>query len=123
VSPLAVFRGCFLLLAVSSVVWALAGGRLGLLHLSALVAGTGYGGVAGIAPSIVARAHGTVELGATLGLLYTALGIGGLVTGPAVGAIVDQAGYRPAFAALAGLAVAGALLLPGARRAGEQLAA
>jgi hypothetical protein len=87
------------------------------------MAGTGYGGIAGIAPSIVARAHGTAELGATLGLLYTALGVGGLVTGPAVGAIVDHAGYRLALAVLAGLALAGATFLPSGRRAGAPVPA
>ncbi|MFN0026566.1 MAG: MFS transporter [Acidimicrobiales bacterium] len=113
---LSVFRGSMVLLGLSSLLWASAGATLLVLFIAAVGAGVGYGGVLGVAPTIVALTQPGEQLGATLGLLYTALGVGGLLTGPTVGATIDRAGHRPALIGLAVTALAGAVLVPSLAR-------
>lgn len=107
-----VFTQCFVALGASLVIWALAGASYPLLVLYAVVAGTGYGGLIGLAPTITAVALGTSNLATTLGLLYTSLAFGGLLTGPLAGAAIDRAGYRPTLVALVAVTVLATVALP-----------
>lgn len=106
------FRASFALLAASLPLWAIAGGDYSTLLGYAIVAGTGYGGVIGLAPTITARRYGTNDLAGRLGLLYTSLGIGGLVTGPTVGAALDRYGAVSTLLALTAVTAAATMLLP-----------
>ena len=96
---LRVFRGCFLAMALSFVLWLVAGGSYALLLLFAIVLGVGYGGYVALAPAVVAERFGVERLGALLGVLYTSAGIGSAVGPPAAGAVIDAGGYTPAIAA------------------------
>ena len=96
---LRVFRGCFLAIALSFVLWWVAGGSYPVLLLFAIVLGAGYGGFVALAPAVVAERFGVERLGALLGVLYTSAGIGSAVGPPAAGAIIDAGGYAPAIAA------------------------
>ena len=96
---LRVFQGCFLAMALSFVLWWVAGGSYAVLLLFAIVLGVGYGGYVALAPAVVAERFGVERLGALLGVLYTSAGIGSAVGPPAAGAIIDASGYAPAIAA------------------------
>ena len=96
---LRVFRGCFLAIALSFVLWWVAGGSYPVLLAFALVLGVGYGGYVALAPAVVAARFGVERLGALLGVLYTSAAVGSAVGPPAAGAIIDAGGYGPAIAA------------------------
>jgi MFS family permease len=93
---LRVFRGCFLAMALSFVLWWVAGASYPVLLLFAIVLGVGYGGYVALAPAVVAERFGVERLGALLGVLYTSAGIGSAVGPPAAGAVIDAGGYTPA---------------------------
>ena len=96
---LRVFKGCFLAMALSFVLWWVAGGSYAVLLVFAIVLGVGYGGFVALAPAVVAERFGVERLGALLGVLYTSAGLGSAVGPPAAGAIIDASGYAPAIAA------------------------
>ncbi|HYH88036.1 MAG TPA: MFS transporter [Solirubrobacteraceae bacterium] len=96
---LRVFRGCFLAIALSFVLWWVAGGSYPVLLLFSIVLGAGYGGFVALAPAVLAERFGVERLGALLGILYTSAGIGSAVGPPAAGAVIDAGGYTPAIAA------------------------
>jgi MFS family permease len=112
IPPGTLFRSCLGLLALSLGVWLGAGSSYPALLLYAGVAGAGYGGTIGLAPTVTAERYGRDGLGAVLGGLYTAFGAGALVTGPAAGAVIDRWGYTPAFVAVGLLAAAATVLVP-----------
>ena len=68
---LRVFRGCFIAIALSFVLWWVAGGSYPVLLAFAVVLGVGYGGYVALAPAVVAARFGVERLGALLGVLYT----------------------------------------------------
>jgi MFS family permease len=115
--PVSLFRLSLVLLAVSLIIWLLAGSSYPLLLLYAAVAGTGYGGTVGLAPTVAAERYGRDGLGALLGGLYTAFGAGALITGPAAGAVIDRAGYAPTFVTVGAMAAVGAAIVPRPRQA------
>jgi len=103
---LRVFRGCFLAMALSFVLWWVAGDSYAVLLAFAALLGIGYGGYVALAPAVVAERFGVERLGALLGVLYTSAGIGSAVGPPAAGAIIDAGGYAPAIAASLALGLA-----------------
>jgi MFS family permease len=96
---LAVFQGCYGVMAISFVVWWVAGSSYAAMALFAVLLGIGYGGFVALAPAVVAARFGVTNLGALLGLLYTGAGLGSAVGPPAAGAVIDAAGYAPAIVA------------------------
>ena len=96
---LRVFQGCFLAMALSFVLWWVAGDSYAVLLVFAIVLGVGYGGFVALAPAVVAERFGVDRLGALLGVLYTSAGLGSAVGPPAAGAVIDASGYAPAIAA------------------------
>ena len=96
---LRVFHGCFLAMALSFVLWWVAGDSYAVLLVFAIVLGVGYGGYVALAPAVVAERFGVERLGALLGVLYTSAGLGSAVGPPAAGAVIDASGYAPAIAA------------------------
>jgi len=109
--PVWVFRQCFVALGAALVLWALLGSSYPLLVLYAVVAGSGYGGLIGLAPTVTASTFGADGLATTLGVLYTSLAVGGLLTGPLAGSAIDGVGYRPTLLAIAALAAVALVLL------------
>jgi MFS family permease len=101
------YRGCFLVVPLSLMIWLLSGGRFSWLVGFAVVFGIAYGGWIALSPAVVARLYGTTSLGRVLGLLYTAGAVGVLAGPPTAGAMVDLTdGYPVAIL----LAVAVALI-------------
>lgn len=112
IQPLAIYRGCFAVLAMSCVIWTFAGSSYPAMLVYAAVMGSAYGGFVGVAPLVAADAFGREGLGGTLGALYTAIGIGGLLTGPVASAAIDRVGYPSVLLTIGGLVVAAGLVVP-----------
>jgi MFS family permease len=109
---LRLYVGCFLVLALSFVLWAVGGGMFAVLATFAVVLGVAYGGYVALSPAVMAELFGLASLGAVLGASYTAGGIGGLVGPPVAGWLIDVTGsYVPTIAAAMALGLVGTLLL------------
>lgn len=98
--------------AGSFLLWAAAGGMI-TLALFALIFGASYGGCVGLYPAVAANLFGTRDIGATLGYLYSSVGIAALVGPPLTGFVFDQTGsyLGPILVSAAASAVAGAMAL------------
>lgn len=103
------FQACFALLAVSFLVWFLATSWPGFVAF-AVVLGTGYGGWIALQPTVLAQMFGVRGLGALVGLVYTAAGVGALAGPPLAGVVVDATGGFGWAIAGAGLFGVGAFL-------------
>ncbi len=108
----ALFRLSLGFLAASLGLWLVAGAAYPALLAYAALAGTGYGGTIGLAPTVAAQRFGPQGLGAILGGLYTSLGAAALLTGPIAGEVIDRWGYTPAFIVIGLMAVAATILVP-----------
>lgn len=113
------FQACFALLGGSFLIWFLATSWPGFVAF-AVVLGTGYGGWIALQPTVLAQAFGVRGLGALVGLVYTAAGVGALAGPPLAGVVVDATGGFGWAIAGAGLFGVGAFLallaLPAERR-------
>jgi MFS family permease len=83
------FRACYVIHAVSFVVWLVAGSSYAALVVFVFVLGVGYGGFVALGPIVIADRMGVAGLGSILGLLYTAPGLGGLIGPPVAGWLID----------------------------------
>jgi MFS family permease len=111
-SAIALYRGCFLALGVSLVVWFVGHGRYDTLVGFALLLGTAQGGGAALLPAVTAQLHGTRDLGRALGTLHTGGGLGCLVGVPLAGVIIDLTeGYAATIALSAAIVFASWVLL------------
>lgn len=111
------YRSCYVVLAASCALWAVAGSTYTIMVVYAVLMGIAYGGFIGLAPLVAARAFGRVGLGGTLGGLYTAIGLGGLATGPVAGVLIDGVGYPVTLLTIAALATGALFVLPATPRA------
>ncbi|MCP5033977.1 MAG: MFS transporter [Actinomycetia bacterium] len=92
VGLLRLFQSCFVVLGGSFLIWLVGGGSYPMLALFAVVLGTSYGGYVALSPAATAELFGLSGLGAVLGALYTAGGIGGLVGPATAGWMIDATG-------------------------------
>jgi len=90
------FRICFLVMALSQLMWLTADSRYPQLVVFAVIYGTGYGGFIALGPAVTAERFGLKGLGGILGTWYSAAAFGALGGPPTAGAIIDSSGYRPA---------------------------
>jgi MFS family permease len=105
----------FGIMAASFLLWLSAGSSYAVLAVFAAVMGIGYGGFVALSPAVAALLFGTTGLGAILGALYTAAGIGGLIGPPLAGEVIDRASYHVAIVlalVLSSLATAVLFALP-----------
>ncbi|MEM7092262.1 MAG: MFS transporter [Actinomycetota bacterium] len=86
---LRLYRLGFALLAVSFLIWLVAGSSYTVLVIFVLVLGVGYGGFVALSTIVIAERMGVVGLGSMLGLFYTTQGLGGLLGPPIAGAMID----------------------------------
>lgn len=112
------YQICFAVMAATLCLWLVAGGSYAVLVVFALSFGVSYGGFIALAPAVAAEHFGTQGLGAVLGALYTAAGLGGIGLFLA-GELIDASGaYTGAIVAsivLSALSVV--ILLPLGRHA------
>jgi MFS family permease len=83
----------FAIMAASFLIWLGAGDSYARLVAFTVVMGVAYGGFIALAPAVTAGLFGTVGLGAILGAVYTAAGVGGLVGPPVAGTVIDHVSY------------------------------
>lgn len=107
------YQSCFAVMSATLCLWLVAGGSYAVLVLFAVTFGVSYGGFIALAPAVAAEHFGTQGLGAVLGALYTAAGLGGIGLFLA-GELIDATeSYRGAIVGAIALAAASvALLLP-----------
>lgn len=91
-SLMSLYRGCFVLISLSFLIWVTANAYPALV-LFAIVLGLGYGGYIALTPSILARLFGLYSLGRLLGLTYTAVALGAALGPVLTGLGVDLAGH------------------------------
>lgn len=108
IDSIRLFYGSLSVMALSYLIWLTAGDRYVQLVLFAIVLGVAYGGFIALSPVVAARLFGTVGLGAMLGALYTAAGVGGFIGPPTAGALIDRFGYSPTLIAVAAISALGA---------------
>jgi MFS family permease len=108
------YRACFLVMTLSFTIWLLAVRSYPLLLLYVVVMGVGYGGFIALSPAVVADFFGLARLGSVIGALYTSSGVGGLVSAPIAGRLIDMTGgYQWAIAVAMVLAgISWSALLP-----------
>lgn len=106
------FRVCFLVMALSQLIWLFAGTQYGVLVVFALIFGSGYGGFIALSPAVAAARFGLKGLGGVLGTWYSAAAFGSLGGPPIAGWIIDTFSYEAAivFAAVAAFIGWGLLL-------------
>lgn len=110
--PLVLFRLCHMGFCLSLLIWLVADGYGGFLAF-ALLTGVSHGLYSALLPVVVAEQFGVAHLGKTLGLLFTALGLGSAIGPPVTGYLVQSSGgYTLALVVLGlfGLAACAVLL-------------
>ncbi|MDH3680542.1 MAG: MFS transporter [Acidimicrobiia bacterium] len=110
-SSMRLYRGSFLVLSLSFLIWLAAGRSYAMLVVFAIVLGVAYGGFIALSPAVTAELFGPTGLGAVLGALYTAAGLGGLIGPPAMGWLIDTSGYGPALVAATACGLASTVVL------------
>jgi MFS family permease len=113
--PIRLFQASFAVMSASFLLWLASGSSYAVLVVFAAVMGVGYGGFVALSPAVAALLFGTTGLGAILGALYTAAGIGGLIGPPLAGEVIDRVSYQAAIVialVLSGLAAAVLFALP-----------
>jgi MFS family permease len=106
IGTLRLFKIATLLMGVSYVMWLTATTAYGELLVFAAVLGLGYGVRIALMPVVLIELFGLQNLGAVLGVFFTATGISAVLGPPLAGVIVDYTGgYRwvAAFAFAMGL--------------------
>ncbi len=103
-------RLSYALLLFALVVWIGAGSSYVLLVVSAMMHGLGWAVLATSTPSVLTKWLGANNLGGTIGVYYTGLGVGALAGPAAGGFLIDRAGFAPAIA-LSIATTLGALLI------------
>jgi MFS family permease len=88
------FMGCFSLLPFGFGLWLAAGGSYAALAGFAILLGISHGGYVALGPEVTAQLFGVANLGTVLGALWTAPGVGGLLSPVLAGVLIDSAGYR-----------------------------
>ena len=101
-----------MIVALSFLMWLFSSHSYYLLAVYAVLLGAGYGGFIALSPAVAAEIFGLLGLGAILGAIYTAAGIGGLLGPTLAGWLIDKAGgYNTAVIVAMLFALAGFLLL------------
>lgn len=86
---LAVVRLALTVQTVAYVLWYFAGDSVPLLVLFVVLFGSAYGGFVAVVPEATTRIVGLAGLGKSMGLLFLAFGIGGLIGPPLAGWLAD----------------------------------
>lgn len=110
-SSMLLYRGSFGVLSLSFLIWLVAGQSYPTLVVFTIILGVAYGGFIALSPAVAAELFGPVGLGAVLGALYTAAGIGGLLGPPLAGWIIDTRGYTPSILAAMSFGLASSAVL------------
>ena len=106
------YQLCFITVAASFVIWLLAGSNIWALGAFMFILGTAYGGYVALSPAAAAHLFGLEGLGGKIGAMYTAGGVGGLISAPAAGVLLDRTdSYTPSIVLALVVSTAGMLVL------------
>lgn len=106
------YQLCFVVMALSFLIWLTAGDSFVALAAFAFVLGTAYGGYVALSPAAAAELFGLAGLGAVLGAMYTAGGFGGLIGPPLAGWLRDSTdSYTAAIVVAMGVSLGGVVIL------------
>ncbi len=106
------YQLCFVTVAGSFLIWLAAGSNVWALGAFMFVLGTAYGGYVALSPAAAAHLFGLDGLGGKIGAMYTAGGVGGLISAPAAGALIDRTdGYTSTIVLAFVVSTAGMLVL------------
>ncbi len=94
VGAVRMFQGTLVLQSLAYVIWLVAGSAYVLLVVFVVVLGVSYGGFVAMSPEILVRRFGVANLGARMGTMFLAFGLGGLVGPPAAGFVADASNGR-----------------------------
>ncbi len=107
------YRSSVLVVALSHLLWLVAGDNYPTLVVNTLVLGVGYGGFIALSPAVTAQQFGLEGLGGVLGTLYTSAAIGSLFGPPLAGVLIEQFGHRTAILSAVAVSLAAvAFLVP-----------
>lgn len=104
-------QACFATQPVAYLVWLLAGGNYRMLVAFAVVLGISYGGFVALMGDATAHLFGLVGLGAVLGLVYLASGVGSLIGPPLAGFLADETGRTVPLVTILVITIIGSLVL------------
>jgi len=85
---------CLFTQPIAYLVWLLAGGNYRLLLVFAVILGVSYGGFVALMGDVTAHLFGLVGIGAVLGLVYMASGVGSLIGPSMAGFLADATSGR-----------------------------
>jgi predicted MFS family arabinose efflux permease len=88
-SPVRLYQATLALQPVAYVVWLVAGSNVALLIVFVVILGVSYGGFVALGPEVTVHLFGVGGIGASLGLLFLASGLGGLIGPPTAGWLSD----------------------------------
>ena len=109
---LRLYQISFGVLGGSFVIWLASGSSYLALVVFAFVLGTSYGAYIALSPAAAAELFGVAGLGAVLGALYTAGGLGGLLGPPLAGWLIDwTGGYATSIVVAAALGMTALVVL------------
>ena len=97
-AALSLSRLSYALLLASLVVWLVSGSSYPTLVVSAVTHGLGWAILATSTPAVLTGWLGVKNLGGSIGVYYTGLGVGALAGPAAGGFIIDRSGFTPAIA-------------------------
>ncbi|MGH1504362.1 MAG: MFS transporter [Acidimicrobiales bacterium] len=99
VGVIRLYRISISVMALSHLLWLVAGSSYAILVAYAAVLGVGYGGFIALSPAVAAQRFGLEGLGGILGTLYTSAAGGALLGPPAAGLVIDHLGAETAIVA------------------------
>lgn len=87
--PVRLYQAALALQPVAYLVWLVAGADLVLLVVFVVILGVSYGGFVALGPEVLVHLFGVGGIGASLGMLFLASGLGGFIGPPAAGWLSD----------------------------------
>ncbi len=109
--PLRQYQLSHVLFLVALATWLVAGDRVAILAVSALIHGVAWAAWVTATPLVLAGWFGVEDLGSAVGGFYTGLGLGAVIGPPLTAAIIDRAGHEVAISTLLASSVAALVLV------------
>lgn len=90
IGPVRLLQVAYAVQPFAFAIWATSGGNETVLFVYALVLGVAYGGYIGVIGLVAAHLFGVRGIGAVMGWIFLASGVGSLIAPPAIGYIADE---------------------------------
>jgi MFS family permease len=108
----AMYRSSFIAISAALLLWLSADGQVWALWGFAVIFGIAYGAWVAMLPAMVSHLYGLERLGVTMGIVFTAGGVGALLGVPLAGVLRDATGdYETAIAVALALAALASIIV------------